>query len=151
MSRFAKPALMSYSRDVMHVGGLGAGQLAKACNNLLHWIHSVGNYEALLLAKRYGVDAQRMREVLLLSPGTNGTLERWDETRFTWHEKDMDVVHGPGPSRRAHPAADRSGRPADQTVLGRRRARPAAWRPNAQYLGQRFTALWPLPMVASNR
>ncbi|WP_454850938.1 NAD(P)-dependent oxidoreductase [Rhizobium binxianense] len=88
----ARPVLMSYSRDMLHVGGLGAGQLAKACNNLLHWIHCVGNYEALLLAKRYGVDAQRMREVLLKSPGYNNTLERWDGTRFTWHEKDMDVV-----------------------------------------------------------
>jgi len=33
-----------------------------------------------------------MREVLLKAPGTNGTLERWDETKFTWQEKDMDVV-----------------------------------------------------------
>ncbi|WP_331374312.1 NAD(P)-dependent oxidoreductase [Sinorhizobium chiapasense] len=88
----ARPVLMSYSRDVLHVGDLGSGQLAKACNNLLHWIHCVGNYEALLLAKRYGVDAQRMREILLKSPGYNNTLERWDGTRFTWHEKDMDVV-----------------------------------------------------------
>lgn len=88
----ARPVLMSYSRDVLHVGELGSGQLAKACNNLLHWIHCIGNYEALLLAKRYGVDAQRMREVLLKSPGYNNTLERWDGTRFTWQEKDMDVV-----------------------------------------------------------
>lgn len=88
----ARPVLMSYSRDVLHVGQLGAGQLAKACNNLLHWIHCIGNFEALLLAKRYGVDAQRMREVLLKSPGYNGTLARWDGTRFTWQEKDMDVV-----------------------------------------------------------
>jgi len=88
----ARPVLMSYSRDVLHVGELGSGQLAKACNNLLHWIHCIGNYEALLLAKRYGVDAQRMREVLLKSPGYNNTLDRWDGTRFTWHEKDMDVV-----------------------------------------------------------
>lgn len=33
-----------------------------------------------------------MREVLLQAPARNGTLERWDGTRFTWHEKDMDVV-----------------------------------------------------------
>ena len=88
----ARPALICYSRDVVHVGPLGAGQIAKTCNNLLHWIHSVANYEALLLAKRYGIDAQRMREVLLQSPATNGTLARWDETKFTWQEKDMDVV-----------------------------------------------------------
>jgi 3-hydroxyisobutyrate dehydrogenase-like beta-hydroxyacid dehydrogenase len=89
---FARPALMAYSKAVMRVGPIGAGQLAKACNNLLHWVHCVSNYEALLLAKRYGVDAQRMREVLLECPAYNGTLKRWDSTRFTWQEKDMDVT-----------------------------------------------------------
>ncbi len=88
----ARPVLMSYSRGVEHVGPLGAGQLAKTCNNLLHWIHCVANFEALAIAKRYGVDAQRMREVLLNCPADNGTLRRWDSTRFTWQEKDMDFV-----------------------------------------------------------
>ncbi|MEX0842399.1 MAG: NAD(P)-dependent oxidoreductase [Xanthobacteraceae bacterium] len=89
---FARPALMAYSKGVLRVGPVGSGQLAKACNNLLHWVHCVSNYEALLLAKRYGVDAQRMREVLLECPAYNGTLARWDSTRFTWQEKDMDVT-----------------------------------------------------------
>ena len=88
----ARPVLMSYSRGVEHVGPLGAGQIAKTCNNLLHWIHSVANFEALAIAKRFGVDAQRMREVLLKCPGDNGTLRRWDSTRFTWQEKDMDFA-----------------------------------------------------------
>jgi 3-hydroxyisobutyrate dehydrogenase-like beta-hydroxyacid dehydrogenase len=88
----ARPVLMSYSRGVEHVGPLGAGQIAKTCNNLLHWIHSVANFEALAIAKRFGVDPQRMREVLLKCPGDNGTLRRWDSTRFTWQEKDMDFV-----------------------------------------------------------
>jgi 3-hydroxyisobutyrate dehydrogenase-like beta-hydroxyacid dehydrogenase len=87
-----RPALMCYSRDVIHVGPLGAGQVAKTCNNLLHWVHCVANYEALLIAKRYGLDAQRMREVLLECPAANGTLRRWDTTRFTWQEKDMDLT-----------------------------------------------------------
>jgi 3-hydroxyisobutyrate dehydrogenase-like beta-hydroxyacid dehydrogenase len=88
----ARPVMLCYSRGVEHVGPLGAGQIAKTCNNLLHWIHSVANFEALALAKRYGVDPQRMREVLLKCPGDNGTLRRWDSTRFTWQEKDMDFV-----------------------------------------------------------
>ena len=54
--------------------------------------HCVANFETLAIAKRYGVDAQRMREVLLKCPGGNGTLRRWDSTRFTWQEKDMDVT-----------------------------------------------------------
>lgn len=88
----ARPVLMAYSRNVLRVGPVGAGQLAKACNNLLHWVHCVSNYETLLLAKRFGVDAQRMREVLLECPAFNLTLKRWDNTRFTWQEKDMDVT-----------------------------------------------------------
>jgi 3-hydroxyisobutyrate dehydrogenase-like beta-hydroxyacid dehydrogenase len=88
----ARPALMAYSRNVLRVGPVGAGQLAKACNNLLHWVHCVSNYETLLLAKRFGVDAQKMREVLLECPAFNLTLKRWDSTRFTWQEKDMDVT-----------------------------------------------------------
>lgn len=88
----ARPALEPYSRFVRHVGPLGAGQLAKTCNNMLHWAACCANYEVLLLAKRYGIDAQYMREILLECPGSNVTLERWDGTRFTWHEKDLDVA-----------------------------------------------------------
>jgi 3-hydroxyisobutyrate dehydrogenase-like beta-hydroxyacid dehydrogenase len=88
----ARPALMAYSRNVLRVGPVGSGQLAKACNNLLHWAHCVSNFETLLLAKRFGVDAQRMREVLLECPAYNTTLKRWDTTKFTWQEKDMDLT-----------------------------------------------------------
>jgi 3-hydroxyisobutyrate dehydrogenase-like beta-hydroxyacid dehydrogenase len=86
-----RPLLMGYSRGVEHVGHLGAGQLAKACN-LLHWIHSVANFETLALAKRYGVDVQRMRDVLLMSPAANENLRHLESARFTWQEKDMDLV-----------------------------------------------------------
>jgi 3-hydroxyisobutyrate dehydrogenase len=88
----ARPVLMAYSRNVLHVGPVGSGQLAKACNNLLHWAHCVSNFETLLIAKRFGIDAQRMREVLLECPAYNTTLKRWDTTRFTWQEKDMDLT-----------------------------------------------------------
>jgi len=88
----ARPVLMGYSRNVLRVGPVGSGQLAKACNNLLHWAHCVSNFETLLIAKRFGVDAQRMREVLLECPAYNTTLKRWDGTRFTWQEKDMDLT-----------------------------------------------------------
>ena len=87
-----RPVLMAYSRAVHHVGPVGAGQLAKTCNNMMHWAACVASYETLLLAKACGIDAHLMRETLLKCPARNTTLERWDSTRFTWHEKDMDVV-----------------------------------------------------------
>jgi len=88
----ARPVLECYSRAAPHLGELGAGEIGKTCNNMLHWAHSIANYEVLLLAKTYGIDAQKMRETLLKCPGNNGTLERWDETKFTWQEKDMDIA-----------------------------------------------------------
>lgn len=87
-----RPVLECYSRAAPHLGELGAGEIGKTCNNMLHWAHSIANYEVLLLAKAYGIDAQALRETLLQCPGTNGTLERWDSTRFTWQEKDMDIA-----------------------------------------------------------
>lgn len=86
------PVLMAYSRSVEHMGPVGTGQLGKACNNMMHWAACVANYETLALAKACGIDAQAMRETLLKCPARNTTLERWDTSKFTWHQKDMDVV-----------------------------------------------------------
>jgi 3-hydroxyisobutyrate dehydrogenase-like beta-hydroxyacid dehydrogenase len=88
----ARPVLECYSRAVHHLGELGAGEIGKTLNNMLHWAHCIANYEALLLGKIYGLDAQKLRETLIQCPATNGTLARWDGTKFTWQEKDMDIA-----------------------------------------------------------
>jgi 3-hydroxyisobutyrate dehydrogenase-like beta-hydroxyacid dehydrogenase len=88
----ARPVLDSYSRSVEHLGGPGSGQLGKTCNNMMHWAACVANYEVLALAKSCGINAQDMRQTLLKCPARNTTLERWDTTKFTWHQKDMDVA-----------------------------------------------------------
>ncbi|SLN64490.1 2-(hydroxymethyl)glutarate dehydrogenase [Roseivivax jejudonensis] len=88
----AEPVLSAYSRSVEHLGPSGSGQLGKTCNNMMHWAACVANYEVLALAKSCGIDAQAMRETLLKCPARNTTLERWDTSRFTWHQKDMDVA-----------------------------------------------------------
>lgn len=93
-----RPVLAAYSRSVEHLGPVGAGQIGKACNNMMHWAACVANFETLALARACGIDAQMMRETLLKCPARNTTLERWDSTRLTWHEKDMDVVMDLGQS-----------------------------------------------------
>ena len=87
-----RDALMAYSRKVYRVGPLGAGQMAKTVNNMISWAASLGNFEGLLLAKRYGVDPAKMREILKDCPAQNSTLDRWDTSRFTWHQKDLDIA-----------------------------------------------------------
>ena len=83
---------LSYGQGAEHMGALGAGQLAKAVNNYLHWVHVATNVEALSLAKKYGIDAERMRDVLMKSPGNNGSLGDLEHYGLTWHEKDMDLL-----------------------------------------------------------
>ncbi|HZI06479.1 MAG TPA: hypothetical protein VEZ71_20790, partial [Archangium sp.] len=96
----------------------------------------------LLLAKRWGMDAQRMREILLQCPGRNVTLERWDTTRFTWHEKDMDVALDL--AQEGGLALPLYGQ-VDQLVkrLGPDRVRELLHGAEAEYLGQRVVPLGP--------
>ena len=61
----ALPILEILGGNVIHVGGSGAGQVAKACNQLIvgATIQAVG--EALVLAAKAGVDPATVREALL--------------------------------------------------------------------------------------
>ena len=130
-----RPVLMAYSRSVEHIGPVGCGQLGKTCNNMMHWAACVASYEVLSLAKSCGIDAQAMRETLLKCPARNTTLERWDSTRFTWHEKDMDVALDL--SQRAGLALPLFGA-VDQLVkrLGPDRVKALLHGAEAEYLGQ---------------
>ncbi len=114
--------------SVEHLGPHGTGQLGKTCNNMMHWAACVANYEVLALAKSCGIDAQAMRETLLKCPARNTTLERWDTTKFTWHEKDMDVALDLSQQAGSCPAAVRGGRPTGQTAGPGSGARIAASR-----------------------
>jgi 3-hydroxyisobutyrate dehydrogenase-like beta-hydroxyacid dehydrogenase len=128
------PVLSAYSRSVEHLGPHGTGQLGKTCNNMMHWAACVANYEVLALAKSCGIDAQAMRETLLKCPARNTTLERWDTTKFTWHEKDMDVAMDL--SQQAGLALPLFGM-VDQLVkrLGPDRVRELLHEDHAEYLG----------------
>ena len=44
------PVLRAYSSDVVHTGGVGTAQVAKAVNNLILWACLVADHEALALA-----------------------------------------------------------------------------------------------------
>ena len=61
----AIPVLTAFGRTIVHVGASGAGQIAKACNQLvvLSAIQAVS--EALVLARAADVDPGRVREALL--------------------------------------------------------------------------------------
>jgi len=61
------PVLRAYSSDVVHTGGVGTAQVAKAANNLILWACLVADHEALALAQHYGADIETLRRALLIS------------------------------------------------------------------------------------
>ncbi|HEY6564537.1 MAG TPA: NAD-binding protein, partial [Pirellulaceae bacterium] len=51
-------------KTIVHLGGPGAGQIAKACNQIVVAINYAAVSEALVLAKRAGVDPAKVAQVL---------------------------------------------------------------------------------------
>jgi 3-hydroxyisobutyrate dehydrogenase-like beta-hydroxyacid dehydrogenase len=86
------PVLRAYSADVVHTGGVGTAQVAKAANNLILWACLVADHEALALAQHYGADVEALRKSLLISSSTNGPLEKWGTQTMAWAEDDMAIV-----------------------------------------------------------
>ena len=89
----ALPALDAVAREVLHLGDLGAGQVAKMVNNQILWACVSANYEGMELAKSMGIDPEALRLALLKSSTQNWALQtRADERPLPWAEKDMMVV-----------------------------------------------------------
>jgi len=71
----AQPVFEAMGRASFHAGPAGAGQVAKACNNMLLAIHMLGTCEALAMGKEHGLDPARLSEIMLASSGRNWSLE----------------------------------------------------------------------------
>jgi 3-hydroxyisobutyrate dehydrogenase len=72
----AKPLLAAMGNQIFHVGPLGAGHAVKALNNYLGAVGSLAGFEALLIAKAFGLDPKPMLEAINASTGRNSTTER---------------------------------------------------------------------------
>jgi 2-hydroxy-3-oxopropionate reductase len=60
----ARPLLRTLGRTIVHVGPNGAGQVAKACNQMVMVAGIQACAEAILLARANGVDPARVRQAL---------------------------------------------------------------------------------------
>ncbi|MBM3341341.1 MAG: NAD(P)-dependent oxidoreductase [Betaproteobacteria bacterium] len=70
-----KPLFACMGKTIIRVGESGAGQITKACNQLLLLVTAQGAAEALALAKRCGVDPATVREVLMGGIASSRVLE----------------------------------------------------------------------------
>lgn len=84
----------AFCTDLVHVGDVGAGQVAKTLNNYLLWACVCANAEALYFGGRYGCDPTELRKALLLGSGANWALDTWEKTRpMPWAEEDMAILN----------------------------------------------------------
>lgn len=71
-----RSVLGAFCRSVTHVGGLGAGQTVKACNQVAAAGALLGVSDAIALARSQGVDPDVMRQVLLAGTARSFVLEK---------------------------------------------------------------------------
>lgn len=98
----ANPIFERMGKNITRVGDAGAGQIAKAANQIIVGVTIAAVSEALVLAAKAGVDPARVREALMGGFASSRILElhgkRMIERNFapgakmTIHRKDMDII-----------------------------------------------------------
>ncbi len=98
----AQPLFEAMGRTITWIGESGAGQVAKACNQILTGVTVVAVAEAFNLARAEGVDPARVRTALLGGSAYSRVLENHGARMLarnfrpgfkSWmHQKDMRIV-----------------------------------------------------------
>jgi 2-hydroxy-3-oxopropionate reductase len=96
------PLFQAIGKNIVHVGESGAGQVAKACNQIVVSASLLGVAEALTFALKQGVDPGRVREALLGGFASSRILELHGQRmlardfapgfRARLHQKDLAIV-----------------------------------------------------------
>ncbi len=97
-----KPLFECMGKNIVHVGGNGAGQVAKACNQIVVAVTIEAVAEALTFARRNGADPEKVREALMGGFAGSRIMEvhgkRMLDNDFRpgfkvgLHQKDMRIV-----------------------------------------------------------
>jgi 2-hydroxy-3-oxopropionate reductase len=105
----AKPIFEKLGKNIVHVGALGAGQVTKACNQIVVGVTIEAVAEALALAEASGVDPSKVRAALLGGFAQSKILEvhgqRMIDRTFNpgfkakLHRKDMNIAANAGDER----------------------------------------------------
>lgn len=71
----ALPVLEAMGKNIFHAGEHGAGQIAKACNNMMLAILMAGTCEALSMGVKNGLDPAVLSDIMKQSSGNNWALQ----------------------------------------------------------------------------
>ena len=65
----AKPVLLAMGKNIVHCGGIGNGQVAKICNNMMLAIEMIATAEGMTLAAKLGMDPKVFAAIVNTSSG----------------------------------------------------------------------------------
>jgi 3-hydroxyisobutyrate dehydrogenase len=71
----AHPVLAAMGANIIHVGPVGSGEVAKLCNNLIAGVAAVAVSEAFRIAEGFGVDPTVLTDVISKSSGNTFVME----------------------------------------------------------------------------
>ena len=71
----ARPVLSAMGANIIHVGPVGSGEVAKLCNNLIAGVAAVAVSEAFRIAEGFGVDPKVLTDVISKSSGNTWVME----------------------------------------------------------------------------
>ncbi len=102
----AMPLFQTLGKNIVHIGDAGAGQITKAANQMVVGATIAIVAEALVLAKKAGVDPAKVRQALLGGFAQSKILEAHGQKmlernfnpgfRIRLHEKDMKIALATG-------------------------------------------------------
>lgn len=100
--RRAMPVFEAVGKTIVHVGGVGAGQVVKACNQIVVAINYAAVSEALVLGAKSGVDPDKIVQVLSGGLAASRVLELKGQAmiahnfepgfRIDLHRKDLGIA-----------------------------------------------------------
>jgi 3-hydroxyisobutyrate dehydrogenase len=73
----ARPVLEKMGKNIVHAGASGNGQAAKICNNMILGVSMIAVSEGFMLAKRLGLDAQKLFDVASTASGQCWSLTNY--------------------------------------------------------------------------
>ena len=65
----AKPILQAMGKNIVHCGGIGNGQVAKICNNMMLAVEMIATAEGMTLAAKLGMDPKTFAAIVNTSSG----------------------------------------------------------------------------------
>ncbi len=102
----ALPVFQVMGKNIVHIGEAGAGQITKACNQMIVGMTIQAVAEAFALANKAGVDVVKMREVLLGGFAQSKILDLHGKRiidrnfkpgfKIKLHKKDLDIALAAG-------------------------------------------------------